>query len=110
MPTLSARSWLPVVIACLCLAPLRASAQTIFTFVAPLSVFDLYPTLEPQCRAVQRLSDHSWRTRQPVEFPRSIKVGTGAIILKRTVIGGVDLGAVLDRACAGEDAYPRVRF
>ena len=109
MPTLSARTWLALMFACLSVAPPPASAQT-FPIVAPLSVFDLYPTLEPQCRAVQQLADHSWRTRQPVEFPRAIKVGTGAVIVTGTVVAGVDLGAVLDRACVGGEAYPRVRF
>ncbi|MBV9290109.1 MAG: hypothetical protein JO288_20240 [Hyphomicrobiales bacterium] len=101
MPTLRAKVVVRFASACLLAAPISSSAQTIF---------DVYPLLPPQCRAVERLADRSWLTRQPVIFGRSVEVAAGAIVTRGTVLGGIDIGAVLDRECWGGEILPPVRF
>ena len=62
MPIPRVKPWARFLSACLLAAPISSSsAQTIF---------DVYPRIPPQCRAVERLGDDSWLTRQPVIFGR----------------------------------------
>ena len=109
MSILRAKALVPIVSACLLMAPAPSSADTIFTFLFPPSLFDVYPSLPPQCLAVKRLADGSWLARQPLAF-RGAKVGAGAILWRRTVLSGVDVGALLDRDCGGFEVAPTVRF
>jgi len=101
MPSLRAKALVRFVSACLLAAPMSSSAQTIF---------DVYPLWPPQCRAVERLGDKSWLMRHRVIFRRSVEIAAGAIVTRGTVLGGVDIGAVLDRECWGGEIPPPVRF
>ena len=97
-------------------AKLRVGFLSASLLAAPISsssaqtIFDVYPRVPPQCRGVERLGDNSWLTRQPVIFGRSVKVAAGAILYRGTILGGLDLGAILDRDCFGEQVLPAVRF
>ena len=53
----------------------------------------------PGCHAAQKLTDGSWLIRSATSFGRAGAVDQGAIIYRRTVINGVDVGAVLERRC-----------
>ena len=53
----------------------------------------------PGCESAQKLSDGTWLIRSPANFGRGGPVGSGAIVYNRTVVHGVDLGAVLDARC-----------
>jgi len=100
MPHLRARALVRFVSACMLLAPILSCAQGPYY-------------ADSRCRAVEKLPDGSWLTRQPVMFGRSVRVGAGAIIYRTTVLNGIDLGAVLDKHCdpaAFYDVPPLVRF
>jgi len=53
----------------------------------------------PGCHAAQKLTDGSWLIRSATSFGRAGAVDQGAIIYRRTVINGVDVGAILERRC-----------
>ena len=100
MPCLRASAWIRLAFGCLAAAPISASAQVVY----------FNDHADTRCLAVEKLPDGSWTTRRPVTFRRSVWVGTGAIIYRGTVIDGIDLGAVLDRQCGGDESAPAVRF
>jgi hypothetical protein len=58
-----------------------------------------------RCQAVSELTDGSWRVDRPIQFGRTIRVERGATLLTGEVIDGVDLGAVLERACRDPSLY-----
>ena len=66
---------------------------------------------DPRCEAVYKYADGSWINRLPLMFGRRVRIEVGTTIYKGTVIGGIDVGAVLDRQCAPA-AYdlPVIRF
>ncbi len=98
MPYLDARALVRLVLVGMLVASISSCAQPPYYYA------------DSRCRAVQKLQDGSWLTRQTVAFGRSVKVGAGAIIYRGTVIDGIDLGAVLDRNCGGGEVPPIVRF
>lgn len=54
---------------------------------------------DERCNAVFELPDGSWLINRPVMFGRTVRVESGATLLKDEVIDGIDLGAVLQREC-----------
>ena len=57
------------------------------------------PYLDERCQSVSELTDGTWRVNQPIMFGRSIRVESGATLLKGEVIDGIDLGAILQKTC-----------
>ena len=53
----------------------------------------------PGCHAAQKLPDGSWLIRSATSFGRAGAIDQGAIVYKRTLINGVDVGAFLERSC-----------
>jgi hypothetical protein len=53
----------------------------------------------PGCEAAEQLTDGSWKIRSAKTFGAAGEVDTGVIIVRRTVINGVDLGALLEKSC-----------
>ncbi len=54
---------------------------------------------DARCEAVSELTDGTWRVDRPIMFGRTIRVESGATLLRGEVIDGIDLGAVLQRTC-----------
>ena len=53
----------------------------------------------PGCRAAQKLPDGSWLIRSATSFGRAGAIDQGAIVYKRTLINGVDVGTFFERSC-----------
>src|SRR5271165_732970 len=54
---------------------------------------------DERCNAVLELPDGSWLVRRPLLFGRTVRVESGATLLKDEVLDGIDIGAVLERKC-----------
>ena len=60
----------------------------------------------PLCESVAQFADGSWMARAPLTFGRGGTVEAGAIVYKGTVVGGVDVGSLLNRNCIGRYTIP----
>jgi hypothetical protein len=54
---------------------------------------------DQRCQSVSELSDGSWWIRRPVTFGPAVRIESGSTVYKGEVIGGVDVGAILQRHC-----------
>jgi hypothetical protein len=86
-----------------------AALSLMAVLVAPSSSIARYFTV-PGCEAAEQLADGSWLISSSNAFGLAGKVSPGSIVLRGTVIDGVDLGLLLDTRCfrryALEPDYP----